>query len=104
MTMKKENHSPTPALSPSDLLLLEQIETWEPLRGELSGIVPVKQVALQYYPDYNPQSASRALRMSIKTYPLLSHALSLVGWTSPCLLYTSPSPRDVEESRMPSSA
>ncbi|WP_297132631.1 hypothetical protein [uncultured Porphyromonas sp.] len=70
MTMKKENYSPTPALSPSDLLLLKQIETWEPLRGELSGIVPVKQVALQYYPDYNPQSASRALRMSIKTYPL----------------------------------
>lgn len=31
MTMKKENHSPTPALSPSDLLLLKQIETWEPL-------------------------------------------------------------------------
>ena len=26
----------------------------------------------------------------------------LVNWT--CLLYTSPSPRDVEESRMPSSA
>ena len=26
------------------------------------------------------------------------------GWTSFCLLYTSPSPRDVEESRMPSSA
>ena len=24
--------------------------------------------------------------------------------TGPCLLYTSPSPRDVEESRMPSSA
>ena len=24
--------------------------------------------------------------------------------TNPCLLYTSPSPRDVEESRMPSSA
>ena len=24
--------------------------------------------------------------------------------TTPCLLYTSPSPRDVEESRMPSSA
>ena len=26
------------------------------------------------------------------------------GWTKICLLYTSPSPRDVEESRMPSSA
>ena len=27
-----------------------------------------------------------------------------MGWISTCLLYTSPSPRDVEESRMPSSA
>ena len=88
--MKKENHSSASPLSPADLQLLEQIETWEPLKGELSGIVPVKQVALQYYPDYNPQSASRALRMSIKTYP--------------CLLYTSPSPRDLSTSRMPSSA
>ena len=26
------------------------------------------------------------------------------AWNSNCLLYTSPSPRDVEESRMPSSA
>ena len=26
------------------------------------------------------------------------------AWTNCCLLYTSPSPRDVEESRMPSSA
>ena len=26
------------------------------------------------------------------------------GYNDPCLLYTSPSPRDVEESRMPSSA
>ena len=30
--------------------------------------------------------------------------MSTVDRTSPCLLYTSPSPRDVEESRMPSSA
>lgn len=67
--MKKENHSSASPLSPADLQLLEQIETWEPLKGELSGIVPVKQVALQYYPDYNPQSASRALRMSIRSYP-----------------------------------
>ena len=27
-----------------------------------------------------------------------------MGWYMVCLLYTSPSPRDVEESRMPSSA
>lgn len=70
-------------LSTSDLRLLEEIKSWEPLKGDLGGFVPVKQVALQYYPDYHPQSASRALRMSIKSYPLLSHALSLVGWTSP---------------------
>ena len=30
--------------------------------------------------------------------------LGLLGIAKPCLLYTSPSPRDVEESRMPSSA
>ena len=29
-------------------------------------------------------------------------AMDVLG--NPCLLYTSPSPRDVEESRMPSSA
>ena len=28
----------------------------------------------------------------------------IFGGVMPCLLYTSPSPRDVEESRMPSSA
>ena len=33
----------------------------------------------------------------------LSEVLVLAQ-TRPCLLYTSPSPRDVEESRMPSSA
>ena len=27
-----------------------------------------------------------------------------IGWTGPCLLYTSPSPRDLSTSRMPSSA
>ena len=34
--------------------------------------------------------------------PLESRGQTLQAWT--CLLYTSPSPRDVEESRMPSSA
>ena len=46
---------------------------------------------------------------------ILGYLLKLIGipepswgivgrWTYYCLLYTSPSPRDVEESRMPSSA
>jgi len=34
----------------------------------------------------------------------LSNKALIVGWLEACLLYTSPSPRDVEESRMPSSA
>ena len=29
---------------------------------------------------------------------------SKIGWTNNCLLYTSPSPRDLSTSRMPSSA
>ena len=33
-----------------------------------------------------------------------AHASLLPRWRGACLLYTSPSPRDVEESRMPSSA
>ena len=35
---------------------------------------------------------------------VLLHSLEHEANLSPCLLYTSPSPRDVEESRMPSSA
>ena len=33
-----------------------------------------------------------------------SIGVCLIGGSNSCLLYTSPSPRDVEESRMPSSA
>ena len=36
---------------------------------------------------------------------LSKHAnIDFIGFFDTCLLYTSPSPRDVEESRMPSSA
>ena len=37
-------------------------------------------------------------------YPSFENHDAFVWNTAPCLLYTSPSPRDVEESRMPSSA
>ena len=33
-----------------------------------------------------------------------SASIGVAKYRDPCLLYTSPSPRDVEESRMPSSA
>ena len=35
---------------------------------------------------------------------LQAGTIDAAEWCCPCLLYTSPSPRDVEESRMPSSA
>ena len=34
----------------------------------------------------------------------LDQLLQTVGWSRRCLLYTSPSPRDISGSRMPSSA
>ena len=50
-------------------------------------------------PGYNPLKLNfRAPSMSRSHFFLWAQLLS------PCLLYTSPSPRDVEESRMPSSA
>ena len=50
------------------------------LRKEFGGLVAVKDVSFEVRPG------------------------EFVGLIGPCLLYTSPSPRDVEESRMPSSA
>ena len=37
-------------------------------------------------------------------YNIVAIPMAAVGWLSPCLLYTSPSPRDATLSRMPSSA
>ena len=61
--------------------------------GALATALPILLVyfgALQFLPDLNPDGTG------------------FTGWNMAlfyaCLLYTSPSPRDVEESRMPSSA
>ena len=47
--------------------------------------------------------AERQITVGKKTYNLPDLFL-VMATQNPCLLYTSPSPRDVEESRMPSSA
>ena len=44
------------------------------------------------------------LSLVMKTIPVGITYASFAGLCIICLLYTSPSPRDVEESRMPSSA
>ena len=41
--------------------------------------------------------------VKIQSYQAANYKAIKEGWYN-CLLYTSPSPRDVEESRMPSSA
>ena len=43
-------------------------------------------------------------RADVPTAVVLDEAVDLAKRFSTCLLYTSPSPRDVEETRMPSSA
>ena len=63
---------------------------------------------------YNIRLTGASSTPSKKTGPVLDVAFNFdgrlksgqhaVAQYQPCLLYTSPSPRDVEESRMPSSA
>ena len=53
---------------------------------------PIAQAKSDDYDD-------RHIMPNIKDYPLVTN-----GPNTPCLLYTSPSPRDRQKSRMPSSA
>ena len=55
------------------------------------------------YPVKNLKTEEKKeLRMTMKEYD--QWRKDNPDWDRDCLLYTSPSPRDVEESRMPSSA
>ena len=47
---------------------------------------------------------SKGLQLSDKGEDMSALLLAIIDCLDSCLLYTSPSPRDVEESRMPSSA
>ena len=72
------------------------------MSGDLSDFTPsIEGKRYMFTNDSEPVfSATGHLKMEWRDagYP------GLVMPFSPCLLYTSPSPRDVEESRMPSSA
>ena len=58
--------------------------------------------------EQNEQKIYKGLAGVLADYTAVSKVMpetnSLTYRGYPCLLYTSPSPRDVEESRMPSSA
>ena len=53
--------------------------------------------------EFNQQSLEAAKKI-LSNYPKGKEKSAVMALLYICLLYTSPSPRDVEESRMPSSA
>ena len=77
-----------------------------------------RKLAVKYHPDKNPgdSKAEEKFKEASEAYGILSdkekkqnydnfgHAAFENGGGRPCLLYTSPSPRDYAASRMPSSA
>ena len=54
--------------------------------------------------SYNQLYYAIQLQNTYQGVPISAYADQLVGTTIVCLLYTSPSPRDLSTSRMPSSA
>ena len=55
--------------------------------------------------NYGKNEVEKTLRKTnSRSQKITSHLVLLLTKIILCLLYTSPSPRDVEESRMPSSA
>jgi len=69
--------------------------------GSLGPTDPAFSEEMRYAPN-SPYSASKAAADHlVRAY---SHTYGLPTLTSNCLLYTSPSPRDLSTSRMPSSA
>ena len=61
------------------------------------GITPINN-------DVKEEKSMKFLQKLGKALMLPVAVLPICGILMGCLLYTSPSPRDVEESRMPSSA
>ena len=65
-----------------------------------------KIIALSIIPPDGLEMSALAKRIGIdnSTATRLVVGMEIAGWVNSCLLYTSPSPRDRQKSRMPSSA
>ena len=69
-------------------------------RGNLRGMITDRDIAVRC-------AANGLSPMETKTGDVMTRGVITINdnaYIGDCLLYTSPSPRDVEESRMPSSA
>ena len=96
-----------------DPLFLRRAHGLEPtalareLEPKVRRIVRLISETLEGSEEFDPKTVVTSLRIGAFDYELTGIIPQLVtelSRVSPCLLYTSPSPRDVEESRMPSSA
>ena len=83
-------------------MILNDLEPLLRLLGRLPGVGPrsARRLALELI--QNKEALMRPLAQSLLDTVDAVRECSACG--NLCLLYTSPSPRDVEESRMPSSA
>ena len=77
---------------------LTLLKTGEQLISEMKELVPEDQEQVHAYLLDNPHT------VEINEKQFVTEEEKKDGDFGICLLYTSPSPRDVEESRMPSSA
>ena len=82
-------------------LLAELLAVAGASRTVLDASIPYAKQALGDLLGKSPQQA--ASQATARALAMTAYQRA-VGFGGSCLLYTSPSPRDVEESRMPSSA
>ena len=86
----------------------EALPGWRLVKRCVAGAREVRKHDI-YLPMPDPENKSPENQARYKQYKKRAMFLNITGRTrtgllGACLLYTSPSPRDVEESRMPSSA
>ena len=93
-----------------ELLLMDMLKNWNDIRTRLVNIEPNNPMNEMF--DKMIQDLVK-IQNHTKNYRTLLEKMKQIydefnkeseEWHENCLLYTSPSPRDVEESRMPSSA
>ena len=87
----------------TDTLLAHIIEGIEEVKGEDINVLDLREIennVCQYFVVCSGNSNTQVRAISGAVQKLVSKAIH----EKPCLLYTSPSPRDATLSRMPSSA
>ena len=79
----------------------EIVHTVRRTGAQIVGPIPLPTRINKYTVLRSPHVDKKSReQFEVRTHKRLLYIMD----TTPCLLYTSPSPRDVEESRMPSSA